>query len=321
MVRLSGEARRSLVDDEIISKDNAWSSEKTNEILQMANRLYEGKNLEAHFAGEIAAFDGDVWAWVRARVRSGNFRGINVGDFIRFITYDEHDFVAEIAGINTYKNYGFGENSVSNHIDFITRDCHPTPFVWNRVSYNNGTIVSETPWLGSDLYARLNSLQMNVPNSSAANPAMVNADYRNTGILTTLPEALRNVIIEKHALIPRRFTQGNLLVEDNGWDWRLIGKLWLPSEIEVYGCRQWGSNASPNQGLSSGGFQQYPIFTNNMRRVKRAGEGGERTSWWLVVSRGGHTASVCAVRSLGYAQHHGTANATNYRVPLCFRIA
>ena len=319
MVRLSGDVRRSLIDDQTIGKDTAWSSEKTNEILQMANRLYEGKDLETHFAGMIAAHDGDAWAWIQARIRAGDFRGINVGDFIQFEA-DGNNYKAEIAGINTYKDYGDAGHVVGNHVDFITRDCHPTPFVWNRANYNNGTSVSPNPWLASDLYARLNSLQMNVPNSVTANPAMVNADYRNTGILNTLPSALRNVIVEKRVLASFRFTAGSLLVEDNMWYWGNIGRLWLPSEIEVYGRRERGVSSHPNRNFSSSGFQQYPIFANNMRHVKNKSEGGERTPWWLITPQGNDSSSVCSVCSTGIAVS-GSAGSLHVRVPLCFRIA
>ena len=277
-----------------------------------------GADLSQVFAAEIAGFPS-IWAWIQNRIQMGNFAGLFVGDHIPF-TADGNTYRAEIAGINTYKNYGDGVNMVGNHIDFITRDCHPTAFVWNRVNFNNGTTVSTTPWLASDLYARLNSLQMDVPNAATADPALVNADYRTTGIFNTLPAALQNVIVEKRALMPRRFTAGSLLIDDNSWDWRNIGRLWLPSEIEVYGCRQWGSNLSPNQGFSSGGFQQYPIFANNMRRVKHAGESGGRTSWWLCIPRGGNSTGVCNVGSSGHANHHWASD-TLLRVPLCFRVS
>ena len=161
-----------------------------------------GANLATLFSAEIAAapHSGNVWSWIKARITAGNFNGLAVGDSIPF-TADGNSYNAEIAGINTYK--GYGDTEVGNHIDFITRECHPTAFVMNRANYNNGTTVSPSPWLASDLYARLNSLQQDVPNTTTAGGTpLVNADFRTTGILTTLPQALRDVIVQKRLLLP-----------------------------------------------------------------------------------------------------------------------
>ena len=276
-----------------------------------------GADLSAAFATEISSFSS-VWAWIQNRIKAGNFTGLRVGDYIPF-TAGGNNYKAEIAGINTYKNYG--DTAIGNHIDFITRDCHPTAFVWNKVGYNNGTSVSPNPWLASDLYARLNSLQMEVPNGTGAGGTpLVSVDYRTTGIFNTLPTALQNVIVPKRQLIPRRYTSGELLVDDNSWDWRDVGKLWLPTEVEVYGCPIWGSYVSPNQGWASGGSVQYPIFANNMRRVKGAGDGGSRAPWWLSSTRGGNSTSVCYVSSNGSADNYH-ASYTSIRVPLCFRVS
>ena len=279
-----------------------------------------GANAQTQFAAEInaAPFSGNVWAWIQARIKAGNFDGLAIGDFIPF-TADGNNYKAEIAGINTYKRYGDVE--VGNHIDFITRDCHPTAFLWNRANYNNGTTVSSYPWLASDIYARLNSLQMNVPNATTHTPALVSADYRTVGgILNTLPTALQNVIVTKRVLLPMRYTAGALLIDDNSWGWVDAGKLWLPSEMEVYGTNAWGTLNPANPGWSVGGFQQYPIFAHNMRRVKGAGDGGARSAWWLLSTRGGLSTIVAIVGNGGYASN-ANATSTAIRVPLCFRIA
>ena len=281
--------------------------------------VVDGADMTTLFAAEINAvpFSGNVWAWIQARIKAGNFAGLSVGDFIPF-TAAGNNYKAEIAGINTYKNYG--DTSVGNHIDFITRDCHPDAFVWNRANYNNGTSVSNSPWLASDLYARLNSLQQNVPNATTANPAMVSADYRTAGIFNTLPAALQNVIIEKRLLIPTRFTSGALLVDDNSWAWHNVGKLWLPYEFEVYGAIAFGSTVANQHYMQTGGFIQYPLFAHNMRRVKGAGDGGARATWWLASAHGGHSTIVCSVTAHGSA-NPSTASTTNIRAPLCFRVS
>lgn len=284
--------------------------------------ISEGSNLEEVFALEIDATLGidhetRKWNWIQQRIRQGNFAGLFVGDFIPFMI-GNNEFEAEIAGINTYK--GYGDVAVGNHIDFITRDCHPSETRFNVVNFNNGIAAMPSPWLCSELYAKLNNLQMQVPSTAAATPGVITVDFRNNGILGTLPEALRDVIVQKRALIPHRHTAGALLIDDNSWSWRDIGYLWLPSEMEVYGTNMWGSLVPATPGHSMGGFQQYPIFANNMKRVKHAGKGGARAWWWLLSARGGVSTLFCSVSGNGFASSANASTAAG-RVPLCFRIA
>lgn len=282
---------------------------------QIANRVYPGIDLTVKYAAEIAAepYNGDAWAWIKARIQAANYTGLHVGDYIPFVA-GGNVIKAEIGGIDTY--YNFGDSPVPHHIDFISRDCWPDTHVFNEVNYNNGTSVSPHPWLASDLYAWLNGLAMQVPNGTTANPAMVAVDYSATGVYNKLPAELKAVIVQKRALLPSRYTAGSLLIDDNSWAWADAGKLWVPSEIEVYGCEHWGSK----NGYSSGGFQQYPIFANNMKRVKGAGDGGARADWWRLSASGGNSTGFAYVNSLGYG-HNGNASAAAVRAPLCFRIA
>ena len=282
---------------------------------QIANRVYPGIDLTVEYAAEIAVepYNGDVWAWIKARIQAANYTGLHIGDYIPFVA-GGNVIKAEIGGIDTYYNYG--DTAVPHHIDFISRDCWPDAHVFNKVNYNNGTSVSPHPWLASDLYAWLNGLAMQVPNSTTADPTMVDVDYSATGVYNKLPAELKTVIVQKRAILPSRYTAGSLLIDDNSWAWADMGKLWVPSEIEVYGCEHWGSK----NGYSSGGFQQYPIFATNMKRVKGAGDGGARATWWLLSACGGNSTSFAAVGSTGYGGNR-TASNTTIRAPLCFRIA
>ena len=282
---------------------------------QIANRVYPGIDLTVEYAAEIAVepYNGDVWAWIKARIQAANYTGLHIGDYIPFVA-GGNVIKAEIGGIDTYYNYG--DTAVPHHIDFISRDCWPDAHVFNKVNYNNGTSVSPHPWLASDLYAWLNGLAMQVPNSTTADPTMVDVDYSATGVYNKLPAELKTVIVQKRAILPSRYTAGSLLIDDNSWAWADMGKLWVPSEIEVYGCEHWGSK----NGYSSGGFQQYPIFATNMKRVKGAGDGGARATWWLLSAHGGHSTYFASVYGRGYGRYYTASNAT-IRAPLCFRIA
>lgn len=275
-----------------------------------------GADLSQAFATEIAGFPS-IWAWIQARIKAANFTGLYVGDYIPFSAAG-NNYKAEIAGIDTY--YRYGDQEVGHHIDFITRDCHPDTHVWNKVNFNNGLAAEKSPWLCSDLYAWLNSKAMNVPNAASADPATVAVDYTASGVLNTLPSTLAAVIVEKRALVPIRHTAGQLLIDDNSWEWKNVGKLWLPYEVEVYGCGMWGTINPANPGYSTGGFVQYPIFANNMRRIKGVGDGGARSSWWLASVRGGYSTYCAHVTSRGNADN-ASATDTAIRAPLCFRIA
>lgn len=289
--------------------------------LTVLDRLFNNSvDLTVKHAAEIVGY-ASPWAWIKARIQTAKYDDIHIGDYIPFVLTDGKTFKAEVAGIDTY--YRYGDTPVGHHIDFITRDCHPDTHVWNRANFNNGLAATPNPWLCSDIYAWLNGLNIpvptgttNVPTDSVTTPA----GYTSSGVLPLLPTALRDAIITKRALLPRRYTAGALLIDDNSWDWCDMGKLWLPSEVEVYGCTMWGTTLSPLQGHSGGGFVQYPIFAQNMKRIKGVGDGGDRSHWWLSSVRGGYSTRAAAVYYSGNA-HGYSASYAYIRAPLCFRIA
>lgn len=339
------------------------------------DRLYEGTNLAEKFKDEIANYS-DIWQWIKARIKAGNFAGIHVNDFIRWQTTDNKWIESRVAGINIYRRYG--DREVSNHIDFISKDLWPTLHVMNPVNYNNGIIPtenlsgngtktafvltnemaavasvtiggtattaytydadthtitftaapaagtnnivvtgtgSEYPWLASDLYLYANSLKGHVAGGASKTSPVKLVDYTKDGIWSKLPEALKSVIVTKRALLPQRYSASGVLSNNNSWGWQDMGKLWIPSEIEVYGHGVWADNS-----WDKGGFVQYPIFNCNMRCVKGLGDGGGRNAWWLISAHAGNTNNFCHV------SYNGSANAniafyTWVGLPVCFRIA
>ena len=277
------------------------------------NRIYEGVNLAEKFADEIAAspYNGNVWAWIKARITAEDFTGIHVGDYIPFTTTNGITFNAQIAGINTYKNYG--DTPVGAHIDFICKELWGTLHPINKVNYNNGITNQNHPWLASDLYLYLNSLSGGVPNGTAVNPETIEIDYTTDGVYYYLPEALKNVIIEKRFFLPKRYSASGLLTDDNQWGWANIGKLWLPDECEVYGTPIWGGKS-----FSAGGSGlQYPLFAGNMNRVKF--RNGSRYHWWLLSPCSADSSNWCFVDYLGGC-NSGNASDGNIAVSVCFRV-
>lgn len=180
-----------------------------------------------------------------------------------------------------------------------------------------GTMVvtgtgSEYPWLASDAYLYVNSLAGHVANGIGLNPAIKRVDYTNDGIYHYLPDWLKAVIIEKRFLLNKRYSASGVLSDENSWDWANLGKLWFPTEVEVYGCPVWGSKG----GYGLGGSIQYPLFMGNMRRLKK--RNGSRYYWWLL-SQNTNATHWCCVSSLGFAANSNTLN-TYVATPVCFRI-
>ena len=277
------------------------------------NRIYEGVNLSEKFADEIASspYNGDAWAWIKARITAENFTGIHVGDYIPFTTTNGVTLNAQIAGINTYKNYG--NTAVGSHIDFICKELWGALHPINKVNYNNGTTNQNHPWLASDLYLYLNSLSGSVPNGTAVNPETIEVDYTTDGVYYYLPEALKSVIKEKRFVAPKRYSASGLLTDDNQWGWTNIGKLWLPNECEVYGTPIWSG-----KGFSAGGSGlQYPLFAGNMNRVKF--RNGSRCHWWLLSPYSGGSSHWCYVSYSGNCSNAG-ASGGDVAAPVCFRV-
>ena len=171
---------------------------------------------------------------------------------------------------------------------------------------------SKHPWLASDAYLYVNSLAGHVANGTGVNPAIKRVDYTNDGIYHYLPDWLKAVIIEKRFLLNERYSTSGVLSDENSWSWVNLGKLWFPTEVEVYGCPVWGSKG----GYGLGSSIQYPLFMGNMRRVKK--RNGSRNAWWLL-SPTANTTSWCFVISNGIANYFN-ASAGWIAAPVCFRI-
>lgn len=252
-----------------------------------SDRIYDGVNLETKFAAEIAGYS-DVWAWVKARAQAGNFIGLHVGDYVQF-TVGADTVQAQIAGMDTY--YKTGDSELGHHIDFISRDCLTATYKWNTTNINNGNGTNAAPWMVSALKASLD------------------------GLVTSLPAGLQSVVVTKLAMIETRYTSGSTLTDSTLWDWNNMGKLWVPSEFEVFGTIVWGT-----RGYSQNGGVQYPIFGNSWKnRIKGLGHNGERTSWWLSSVCGGNSTTCCRVSYNGSPSYYNASGAL--RVPLCFRIS
>ena len=195
-------------------------------------------------------------------------------------------------------------------------DTHTITFEEAPADGENNVSVTGTgsqhPWLASNAYAFVNSKKAHVVNGTGVNPAITVVDYTAGGIYFYLPEALKNVIVEKRIWLPARYNATSVLSVDNTAAWQNVGKLWIPSEVEVAGTPVWG-----NAGYGAGGFVQYPLFAQNMHRVKD--RSGSRNAWWVLSASSGGTTFFAFVHYSGIVSAHYAS--TLFGVPLCFRIS
>lgn len=289
----------------------ALAGKALNDVFDDMGQTYVGQDITVKFADEIKDYS-DEWAWIKARIQAGNFKGIYVCDYIPITCSNGYVLKAQIAGINTYT--GYGVQQLGNHIDFICKELWNDLHIMNKVNYNNGNANSPSPFLASDLNYWLNSMSGTVPNSTSDSSVTTEVDYTAGGVLYYLPDKLKNQIVPKRILLPSRYTAGQVLKNDNSWAWQSTGKLWIPSEIEVYGAPCWGDS-----GYSAAGFVQYPYFANNMNRVKRRCSSNDRYNWWLLSTRAGSITSSACVSNCGNADLQSTT-ATSVAAPVCFRI-
>ena len=107
--------------------------------------------------------------------------------------------------------------------------------------------------------------------------------YLNEEVIALLPDALIA------AIKPRKFGEE----ED---------KLWLFSEMEVFGGHDWTEN-DPDRGF------QFEYFKDRRNRIK-VDEDGSANWWWERSPYGSASNSFCYVNSDGSA-HNGSADATS----------
>ena len=238
----------------------------------------------------------ETWASLRARIVAGDFTGIHIGDFKTITLTTGEVVIMEAAGIDQY--YNCGDTAIGHHVDFISRDCLAGGRRMNATNTNNGTASEKNPWLVSELYQTLNN--------------------ESTGVYATLPSDLKPYIITKRALLEERYSSGGAVAADSGWAWKNMGKLWLPTEVEVFGHHAW---SEPGYGTGGGGCNlQYPIFMGGAKHIiKGNGNGGSRCYWWEVSAYRLNATNFCYVTHYGYANSHGASD-TGVCVPLCFRI-
>lgn len=273
--------------DEYGAKQINFENKHTNYAIEAADRTYEGRDLTVEFAEEIAGFT-DPWRWIKTRLAAHNIDGLHVEDYIP-INMGSHVMKMQIAGINTYTRTT-DQAPLGWHIDWISKDLYPDTVQWFTSNDNNGTSTDPYPYNKSTVKSFL------------------------AGLEAQLPAEVKAVISTKRFLLEQRYSASGKLTDSTSWGWQDLGKLWIPSEYEVFGSLIWATKP-----WGEGMAVQYPIFANSWKnRIKGAGDGGDRASWWLLSVCAGHSTYACSVSGDGYASINSCSAAL--RVPVCFRI-
>ncbi len=243
---------------------------------------YGGQSIATVLAGEIGS--GTVYDALHKRVAAGNFAGLRVGDYLDVPLVSASGVTSQqsvrflLAHIDPYLNCG--DSSKGHHIAFMasapvavaetaTGAANGSYLMWNTTNTNQGTADVKNPYLGSNLKAWEQLFE------------------------ACLPEGLTKYLLTQRVLLEERYSASGALSDSNSWSWQDIGKVWSPSEMEVYGCPVWGT-----KGYSVGFDCQFDLFRDTAHRLN-----GTRCSWWLRSVMGGSTSCVCYVGYGGYADY------------------
>ena len=243
---------------------------------------YPGQSLATLLAGEVSG-STTIYDALHKRVQAANFSGMRVGDYIDVPLVSASNVAAQqsvrflIAHFDPY--YQCGDSAKGHHIAFIasapvavaktvTGVANDSFLMWNTANTNQGTADVKNPYLNSNLKAWEKLFE------------------------ACLPEGLTKYLLTQRVLLEERYSASGALNDSNSWSWQDIGKVWSPSEMEVYGCPVWGT-----KGYSVGFDCQWDLFRDTAHRIN-----GTRCTWWLRSVMGGSSSHVCCVRSDGLCQ-------------------
>ena len=260
-----------------------------NEPLTYAEQLlredYPGRNLLEVFEAEIDDY-ANVWEWLADRVSLHSYTGLLPFDYVpETIGSDE---IPMILG-------GFD-------LDAECTDTEQAPGLF----FHMGKVVGQgTQW---------NTTNTNQGNATNAAPYMVSniKTYLDGTLLPLFPSTMRAHMGNRRNLLETRYTAGSTLTDSTNWAWNDLGRLWLLSEIEVYGHLQM---AGPRTGAAD---TQWPIFKRTKDRIRRDVD-GTRRSWWLLSVMAGSSTYCCNVYGTGNA-NHGNASNSGVAVAAGFKV-
>ena len=279
-----------------LAKVDGTTIVSNNGVLSANVQEYGGRSLASVFANEIGSTD--IYTWLRNRARNANFAGLRIGDYIDVpitagANVPSQTVRYRIGAIDHY--YQCGDTAKGHHIVMVPlapvsvtgdKASNTSYLQWRDTNDNNGTAEEKYPYLCSKLH-----------------------DWEINDFFPALPTALQNAIMAQRVLLEERYSSSEKLTESSGWSWADLGKVWSPSEMEVYGCPVWGT-----KGYSVGFDSQFPIFSDTASRIA-----GGRVAWWLRSVVGGSASNACDVSDYGTAGNNAPTIAWMRPLP-CFLI-
>ncbi len=248
---------------------------------QQVNNTFAGRDIEVLFADEIANGYTGVWEYLADRVDMAAtigkkaYAGLRERDFVN-IAIESNTYPYEIGGFDYDRGCGDPEQGPS--ILMVTHMAFPERVKWNNANDNNGTAAQPFPYLASNVF-----------------------NYLNNTLLPKFPAAVRAVMKERVALVESRYSASAKLTASNNWAWKNIGRLWLPSEPELFGRNQWGDPFGDAQG------SQFPNFRDPSDRIFRTPD-GERSYVWSRSVAAGTSVYACRASASGNATNSSTSN-------------
>lgn len=258
---------------------------------QHSTGTYAGRDLASVFATEIKAKGNDPWAWLQSRAKAGNYDGIRIGDYLQVTTTGSKDVAVQtnrmlVAGLDTYHQVGDQGDGLGHHVVMLPQDCWGAKgthaagaqsgcIMWNLTNTNQGTSTEKRPYLASNLH-----------------------QWETDCLLPALPQACRNVLLNHRMLLEERYSGSGSLNDSTNYSWADLGKIWSPSETEVYGQCVWGTN-----GWSVGADRPLPLFENHVKNANT------RAICWLRSVSAASATCVCYRSSYGNAIHSDATNA------------
>lgn len=265
---------------------------------------YTGQSLASVFQSEIGSTH--IATWLRNRVRANNFAGMHIKDYVDIVC-DGVTMRYRIGAIDPY--YGCADQQKGHHIVMVpdspwalseakdgefaiseNDSTAKTYLKWNNTADNNGTAEEKHPYLCSNLHK-----------------------WEIEKMLPRFPQEWQDAMLVQRVLLEERFNASSKLQDSGGWSWADLGKIWSPSETEVYGQCVWGT-----KGYSVGMDCQFPIFKQSRDRIGRSGS-PVRVHWWLRSVVAGSTSNVCGVNNGGTASNSSATHTWTRPLP-CFLV-
>lgn len=250
------------------------------------NYVWLGRNIAELHKDAIGTQEPITWLKNIAAAGTFNQYDLQIGDYLECPLSDGKDtkMLYQIAGFDIY--YGIEGNG--HMITLVPASCYSEKVPFNDTNTNQGTSTEKTPWRASNLFKWCNETFYNY-------------------LPTTWKSALKNIKMYQSV----RYSTTNLN-NDSGGEWINIGFVWVPSEIEVYGCVRRGTQTSGPANIVCTD-KHFPIFDNGRTTIR------SQFNWWERVACADSVTHICYVWPSGAPSVTNADAKTLYPLP-CIHI-